>query len=161
MSGRRVVVTGVGAVSPLGLGREALWKSASEGGVARGADRLEVEASHSDVMLALMLRRQREHRGLTLADMDLVEVHEAFAAQVACNLRAWEQGWKEPAVGSVDPDRLNVSGSSIALGHPFAATGGRIVTTLAREMQRRGVRRGLASICAAGGMAAAVLLERP
>lgn len=99
--------------------------------------------------------------GLTLADMDLIEMHEAFAAQVLCNIRAWQQGWIEPAIGQVDMAKLNVCGSSIAIGHPFAATGGRIVTTLAHEMQRRNAKYGLISICAAGAMAAAMILERP
>ncbi len=99
--------------------------------------------------------------GLTLEDMDIVEVHEAFGAQVACNLAAWEKGWKEPAIGRVDPERLNPMGSSIAVGHPFAATGARIVTTLANELQRRKAKYGLVSICAAGAMAAAMILERP
>lgn len=98
--------------------------------------------------------------GLSLSDMDIVEMHEAFGAQIACNLRAWENGWKEPAIGGVDPEKLNPLGSSIAVGHPFAATGGRIVTTLANEMQRRDARYGLVSICAAGAMAAAMILER-
>ncbi len=110
---------------------------------------------------AVAVPRLLARHGLRLDDLDLVEVHEAFGAQVAANLAAWERGWKEPAVGRVDPERLNVCGSSIAIGHPFAATGGRILTTLAAEMQRRGARRGLASLCAAGAMAAAVLLERP
>ncbi|RMD86738.1 MAG: hypothetical protein D6813_14575 [Calditrichaeota bacterium] len=87
-------------------------------------------------------------------------MHEAFGAQVVCNLRAWEQGWKEAAIGTVDMEKLNPLGSSIAVGHPFAATGGRIVTTLANEMKRRDVKYGLVSICAAGAMAAAMILER-
>jgi len=98
--------------------------------------------------------------GLGLDDMDIVEMHEAFAGQVLCNLKAWEQGWKEPAIGRVDEDRLNPLGSSIALGHPFAATGVRIVTTLANEMRRRDARYGLVSICGAGATAAAMILER-
>jgi len=98
--------------------------------------------------------------GLSLADMDLIEMHEAFGGQVASNLRAWEQGWKEPAIGSVDRDKLNQLGSSIAVGHPFAATGARIVTTLANEMKRRDVNYGLVSICAAGAQASAMILER-
>lgn len=98
--------------------------------------------------------------GLKLSDMDIVEIHEAFGAQVACNLKAWEKGWKEPAIGKVDVDKLNPLGSSIAAGHPFAATGGRIVTTLANEMKRQGSKYGLVSICAAGAMAAAMILER-
>ena len=98
--------------------------------------------------------------GLSLRDMDIVEMHEAFGAQVACNLAAWEQGWKDEAIGVVDPAILNPLGSSIAVGHPFAATGARIVTTLAGEMVRRKSRYGLVSICAAGAMAAAMILER-
>ncbi len=87
-------------------------------------------------------------------------MHEAFGGQVACNLRAWEQGWKEPAIGAGDRDKLNQLGSSIAVGHPFAATGARIVTTLANEMKRRKARYGLVSICAAGAQASAMVLER-
>jgi acetyl-CoA acetyltransferase len=98
---------------------------------------------------------------LSLADMDLIEMHEAFGGQVAANLRAWQQGWKEPAIGEVDRNKLNQLGSSIALGHPFAATGARIVTTLANEMMRRDARYGLVSICAAGAQASAMILERP
>ena len=98
--------------------------------------------------------------GLKLSDLDLIEMHEAFGGQVACNLKAWEQGWKEPAIGRVDREKLNTLGSSIAVGHPFAATGIRIVTTLANEMKRRGARYGLVSICAAGAQASAMILER-
>jgi len=98
--------------------------------------------------------------GLELGDIDLVEMHEAFGGQVACNLKAWKQGWKEPAIGRVDRDKLNTLGSSIATGHPFAATGIRIVTTLANEMRRTGAKYGLISICAAGAQASAMVLER-
>ncbi len=98
--------------------------------------------------------------GLGLADIDIVEMHEAFGGQIACNLRAWEQEWKEPPIGKVDREKLNPLGSSIAVGHPFAATGARIVTTLANEMKRRGARHGLVSICAAGAAASAMILER-
>ncbi len=98
--------------------------------------------------------------GLTLADMDLVEMHEAFAGQVLCNLKAWELGWHEPPIGSVNPARLNPLGSSIAVGHPFAATGVRIVVTLANELKRRSARYGLVSICGAGATAVAMILER-
>lgn len=98
--------------------------------------------------------------GLKLSDMDIVEMHEAFAGQVACNLRAWAQGWKEAAIGDVDVERLNPLGGSIAVGHPFGATGGRIVTTLANEMKRRQARYGLVSICGAGATASAMILER-
>ncbi len=109
------------------------------------------------VAVPRLLRRT----GLTLQDMDLIEMHEAFGGQVICNLRAWEKGWKEPPIGSVDRNRLNQLGSSIAIGHPFAATGIRIMTTLAGEMRRRGSRYGLISICGAGATASAMILERP
>jgi len=99
--------------------------------------------------------------GLGLADMDVVEMHEAFAGQVLCNLRAWERGWHEPAIGPVAEERLNPLGSSIAVGHPFAATGIRIVVTLANELRRRSARYGLVSICGAGATAVAMILERP
>ena len=109
----------------------------------------------------LAVPRLLRKTGLSLADMDLIEMHEAFGGQVASNLRAWENGWKEPAIGRVDRDKLNQLGSSIAVGHPFAATGARIVTTLANEMKRRNARYGLVSICAAGAQASAMILERP
>ena len=109
----------------------------------------------------LAVPRLLRKTGLTLSDMDLIEMHEAFGGQVASNLRAWEKGWKEPAIGSVDREKLNQLGSSIAVGHPFAATGARIVTTLANEMKRRDARYGLVSICAAGAQASAMILERP
>ncbi len=108
---------------------------------------------------ALAVPRLLQRTGLALGDFDLIEMHEAFAAQVACNLKAWETGWKEKAIGRVPLQKLNPLGSSIAVGHPFAATGVRIATTLAYEMARRQSRLGLISICAAGGMAAAMVLE--
>ncbi len=98
--------------------------------------------------------------GLELTDMDLVEMHEAFGGQVACNLKAWREGWKEAAIGEVDPEKLNALGSSIAVGHPFAATGIRIVTTAANELKRRGGKYALLSICGAGATASAMILER-
>jgi len=114
----------------------------------------------------IAIPRALERAGLTLADMDLIEMHEAFAAQVASNVQALESkewaaklGRSEP-VGTVDEERLNVCGSSIAVGHPFGATGGRITTTLANEMARRGARYGLISVCAQGGMGFAMVLER-
>ncbi len=99
----------------------------------------------------LAVPKALERAGATLAEMDLVEMHEAFAAQVASNLKA---------LGGVDPERLNVMGGSIAIGHPFGATGARLVTTLANEMRRRETRRGLVSVCAQGGMGFAMVLER-
>ena len=109
---------------------------------------------------AIAVPRVLEKAKLRLSDIDLIEIHEAFAAQVVCNAMAWEKGWKAAPTGPVDWERVNVNGSSIALGHPWAATGGRIVTTLAGEMARRGAHLGLISICAAGAMAGAFILER-
>ena len=94
--------------------------------------------------------------GLTLDDIDLFEMHEAFAAQVLSTLVVLERN----GVGRIPQDRLNVMGGSIALGHPFGATGARVLLTLANEMKRRGARYGLASVCAAGGNGAAIVLER-
>lgn len=101
-----------------------------------------------------------ERANLVLSDMDLVEIHEAFAAQVLANAAAWERGWRGESTGAVDWDRVNVNGSSLAVGHPWAATGGRIVTTAAHELARRYGTYALVSICAAGAMAGAFILER-
>lgn len=109
---------------------------------------------------AVAVPRLLKRNGLTLNDFDLIEVHEAFGAQVLANIKAWEEGWKEPAVGKLDRAKLNTLGGSVAIGHPFAATGGRMVTTLANEMQRKSLKRGLISVCAAGAMACALILER-
>lgn len=111
--------------------------------------------------------RMLARAGLTLQDFDYYEIHEAFAAQVLCTLRAWESadyckqrlGLDAP-LGSIDPDKLNVNGSSLALGHPFAATGARIVATLAKLLEEKGSGRGLISICTAGGMGVTAILER-
>jgi acetyl-CoA C-acetyltransferase len=105
--------------------------------------------------------------GLKLQDFDFYEIHEAFAAQVLCTLRAWEDakyckdrlGLDKP-LGSIDLSKLNVKGSSLATGHPFAATGGRIVSTLAKLLEQKGSGRGLISICAAGGQGVTAILER-
>ncbi len=104
--------------------------------------------------------------GMTLSDIDLVEMHEAFAAQVASNLQALasaafakKAGWSGP-VGEVDRERLNVNGGSISLGHPFGATGARIVTQALNELKRRNKNTVLCTVCAAGGLGAAVVLER-
>jgi acetyl-CoA acyltransferase len=107
-----------------------------------------------------------ERAGIPWNELGLVEIHEAFAAQVLSNVQAWgSQAWADRLglplpVGDVDWDRTNVSGGSIAIGHPFAATGARLVTTLAHEMRRRDVQFGLISICAQGGMGYAMVLER-
>ena len=104
--------------------------------------------------------------GLTLKDMDLVEMHEAFAAQVLSNLKGFESKWwaeragfSQP-VGEVDRAKLNVMGGSIAIGHPFGATGARITTTLLNELRRRGGQFGLMTVCSAGGMGFAMVVER-
>ncbi len=103
---------------------------------------------------------------LTLADFDFVEIHEAFAATVLVTLKAWadvgfcrDRLGLDAAFGTVDPARLNVTGSSLAAGHPFAATGGRIIATLAKLLHEKGSGRGLVSICAAGGQGVAAILE--
>jgi acetyl-CoA acyltransferase len=108
-----------------------------------------------------------DRAGLKLSDLDLVDMHEAFAAQVASNIQALEsEAWareklgRDSAVGQVDRERLNVTGGSIAVGHPFGATGARITTTLAHELKRRGGKFGLLSVCAQGGMGFAMVLER-
>ncbi len=109
---------------------------------------------------AVAVPRLLERNKLKLGKMDIVEMHEAFAGQVACNLKAWAEGWREPAIGEVDAEILNPLGSSIAVGHPFGATGIRIVLTLANELKRRNARFGLISVCGAGATAAAMILER-
>jgi len=110
--------------------------------------------------------RALERAGLSLNDIDLVEMHEAFAAQVLSNLHGlaspyWAEraGFSSP-VGEVDPTKLNVMGGSLAIGHPFGATGARIVTTLLNELARRGGQFGLLTVCAAGGMGHAMVVER-
>ena len=107
-----------------------------------------------------------DRQGLTLQDFDYYEIHEAFASTVLATLAAWESEdycrdrlGRQGALGSIDPSRLNVNGSSVAAGHPFAATGGRIVATLAKLLHERGSGRGLISICAAGGQGVVAILE--
>lgn len=105
--------------------------------------------------------------GLTLQDFDYYEIHEAFAAQVLCTLKAWEDaeycktrlGLEQP-LGAIDRSKMNVKGSSLAAGHPFAATGGRIVANLAKLLDAAGQGRGLISICAAGGQGVTAILEK-
>ncbi|HET7601289.1 MAG TPA: acetyl-CoA C-acyltransferase [Gemmatimonadales bacterium] len=115
---------------------------------------------------ALAVPKALARAGIAWSELGLIEIHEAFAAQVLSNVQAWaSRAWAErlglPApVGDVDWERANVMGGSIAIGHPFAATGGRLVTTLANEMRRRDVQFGLVSICAQGGMGYAMVLER-
>jgi acetyl-CoA C-acetyltransferase len=104
---------------------------------------------------------------LTLQDFDYYEIHEAFAAQVLCTLKAWQS--KEycrerlglaDAFGSIDRSKMNVVGSSLAVGHPFAATGARILGVMAKLLATRGGKRGLISICTAGGMGVTAIVEK-
>ena len=110
--------------------------------------------------------RMLDRAGITLQDFDIYEIHEAFAAQVLCTLAAFEspayceRRLGRAALGAIDRAKLNPHGSSIALGHPFAATGTRILATLAHDLARRSLRRGLVSICTAGGIGVAAILER-
>ncbi len=106
--------------------------------------------------------------GLTLQDFDYYEIHEAFAAQVLCTLAAWESKdycrnrlGLNKALGAIDRSRMNIKGSSLAVGHPFAATGARIMATLSEILAQAGSGRGLISICTAGGMGVTAILERP
>jgi acetyl-CoA C-acetyltransferase len=116
---------------------------------------------------AYAVPRMLADAGLTLQDFDYYEIHEAFAAQVLCTLKAWESekfcrerlGLAAP-LGSIDRAKLNVKGSSVAVGHPFAATGARIVATLAKLLATRGSGRGLISVCTAGGMGVTAIMER-
>jgi acetyl-CoA C-acetyltransferase len=116
---------------------------------------------------AYAVPRMLERAGLKLQDFDYYEIHEAFAAQVLCTLKAWEDkkfckdklGLDKP-LGKIDMKKLNVNGSSLAAGHPFAATGGRIVATLAKMLEQKGSGRGLISICAAGGQGVVAIIER-
>jgi acetyl-CoA C-acetyltransferase len=107
-----------------------------------------------------------DRAGIKLQDFDIYEIHEAFAAQVLCTLKAWESGdycrtkLGRAALGSIDRRKMNPKGSSVALGHPFAATGARIVAMLAKQLAERGSGRGLISICTAGGMGVTAILER-
>ncbi|MFO6453298.1 MULTISPECIES: acetyl-CoA C-acetyltransferase [unclassified Aeromicrobium] len=116
---------------------------------------------------AYAVPRMLERNGLTLQDFDFYEIHEAFAGQVLSTLAAWEDadfckqrlGLDSP-LGSIDRDKLNVKGSSLAAAHPFAATGGRIIANLAKLLEEKGSGRGLISICAAGGQGVVAILER-
>jgi acetyl-CoA acyltransferase len=165
-----------GNASPLTDGAAALLLMSEERAKALGYEPLGFLRAHAyaatdpgDQLLqgpayAAPIALQRA--GMKLADIDLVEMHEAFAAQVASNLQALaspafakKAGWSAP-VGEVDRERLNVNGGSISLGHPFGATGARIVTQALNELKRRNKNTVLCTVCAAGGLGAAVVLER-
>jgi acetyl-CoA acyltransferase len=111
--------------------------------------------------------RALDEAGLELEDIELVEMHEAFAAQILSNMKAFaspkfarEELGRSAPLGAIDLDRFNVNGGSIAIGHPFGATGGRVTIQLLREMQRRGLGLGLMTVCAAGGVGFAMVVER-
>ena len=135
------------------------------------AEATAVDYVHGDEHLlmapAYAVPRMLDKAGLTLQDFDFYEIHEAFAAQVLATLKAWEDpkycrerlGRDEP-LGSIDRSKLNVNGGSLAVGHPFAATGGRIVGTLAKQLDENGGGRGLISVCAAGGQGVTAILEK-
>jgi acetyl-CoA C-acetyltransferase len=136
----------------------------------RDAEVSAVDFVHGEGLLmapTVAVPRMLARHGLTLQDFDFYEIHEAFAAQVLCTLRAWESadycknrlGLDAP-LGSIDPAKLNVHGSSLAVGHPFAATGARIIATLGKLLEQKGSGRGLISICTAGGMGVTAILER-
>jgi len=116
---------------------------------------------------AYAVPRMLADAGLTLQDFDFYEIHEAFAAQVLCTLKAWESPefcrerlGLDAALGSIDRAKLNVKGGSVAVGHPFAATGARIIASLAKLLEERGSGRGLISVCTAGGMGVTAIMER-
>lgn len=165
-----------GNASPLTDGAAALLLMSEERARALGYEPLGFLRSHAyaatdpgDQLLqgpAYAVPTALKRAGLTLADIDLVEMHEAFAAQVASNIQALaspafakKAGWSGP-VGEIDRERLNVTGGSIAIGHPFGATGARIVTQALNELKRRNKNTVMCTVCAAGGLGAVVILER-
>ncbi|MDN5938473.1 MAG: acetyl-CoA C-acyltransferase FadI [Salinisphaera sp.] len=129
----------------------------------------EAKTPKQDLLMGPVLAAPRalDRAGLKLADIDVIDMHEAFAAQVACNIRGMESKkymqdmlGRSAALGTVDRDKLNVNGGSIAYGHPFGATGARIISQAAHELKRRGGGLAMTTACAAGGIGAAMILER-
>jgi acetyl-CoA C-acetyltransferase len=130
-----------------------------------------VDFVHGEGLLmapTIAVPRMLDEAGIGLQDFDFYEFHEAFSAHVLCWLRGWESAvycrerlGRDAPLGAIDPARLNVHGSSLAVGHPFAATGARLVATLAKLLEQKGSGRGLISICTAGGMGVTAILERP
>jgi acetyl-CoA acyltransferase len=173
---RRYGSVTAGNSSPLTDGAAAVLLMAEEKAAALGYEPLAFIRSYAVAAVdpgwqllmgpVYAVPRALERAGIAWAELGLVEIHEAFAAQVLSNVQAWgSKAWADRLglpgpVGEVDWERTNVSGGSIAIGHPFAATGARLVTTLANEMRRRDVQFGLLSICAQGGMGYAMVLER-
>jgi len=174
---RRYGTVTAGNSSPLTDGAAAVLLMSEEKAQAEGREPLAFVRSWAVAAVdpggqllmgpALAIPMALEKAGVELSDIELLEMHEAFAAQVASNIQALEsEAWareklgRPRPVGRVDRSRLNVHGGSIALGHPFGATGARLTTTLASEMKRRGAGLGLLSVCAQGGMGFAMVLER-
>ena len=169
-----------GNSTPLTDGASAVLLASEEWAAARGlpvlayfvdAQTAAVDHVHKGEGLlmapAYALPRLLDRVGTGLADFDLYEIHEAFASQVLATLAAWrdpvfarEKLGRDGAVGEIDRARLNVNGGSLAAGHPFAATGGRIVASLAKALDERGGGRGVISICAAGGQGVVAVLEK-
>jgi acetyl-CoA acetyltransferase family protein len=113
---------------------------------------------------AVALPRLLARTQLSVSAIDVFEIHEAFAAQVAANMQSWSQGWaavpEAKVIGEIPEEKWNINGGSIAIGHPFAATGGRLILSSLGELKRSGKKRAALSVCAAGAMACAMLLER-
>ncbi len=162
--------------SPLTDGASALILMAEDQARAEGLPVLGTLISHAFAALdpnwqmlmgpAFATPMALDRAGMDLKDLDLIDMHEAFAAQVLSNLQAFGSGrfarerlGRDRAIGEIDPQRLNVSGGSIALGHPFAATGARQILQLCHDLKSRGGGRGLATACAAGGLGAAMIVE--
>ena len=176
-SGRGTLTAGNS--TPLTDGAAACLLASDEWAAARGLEPLchirdaqvaAVDFVHGEGLLmapTIAVPEMLKRNGLTLQDFDFYEIHEAFAAQVLCTLRAWESEeycrtrlGLDASLGRIDPARININGSSLATGHPFAATGARIVATAAKELKERGGGRCLISICTAGGMGVVAILER-
>jgi acetyl-CoA C-acetyltransferase len=168
-----------GNSSPLSDGASAVLLASEEWAAARGvpvqayiteAQTAAVDYVHKREGLLMApahaMPKMLARAGATLQEFDFYEIHEAFAAQVLCTLKAWEDpvfcrerlGLDEP-LGAIDRDRLNVHGGSLGAGHPFGATGGRIVATLAKALGEKGSGRGVISICAAGGLGLTAIME--
>ncbi len=173
---RRYGTVTAGNASPLTDGAAVMLLMAEEKARALGYEPLAFVRSYAATAVdpgwqllmgpALAVPQALDRAGISWGDLGLVEIHEAFAAQVLSNVQAWaSSAWADRLglpgpVGEVDWEKTNVMGGSIAIGHPFGATGARLVTTLANEMRRRDVQFGLISICAQGGMGFAMVLER-
>lgn len=168
-----------GNSTPLTDGASAVLLSSEEWAQANGHEVLaylqDVEVAALDFVAGegllmaptLAVARLLKRNNLKLQDFDIYEIHEAFAGQVLCTLKAWEDAsycqqklGMERALGPIDRSKMNLKGGSLATGHPFAATGGRILMGLAKQLKERGQGRGLISICTAGGMGIAAIVER-